>query len=250
MTDHLPDVVLERYRLQEMTPADRATIAARIARDPDLRARLASLDESDAALGAETERIARRLPAPAATIRRRPLIWVMPVAVAAAALAIVVIARSTPPAPASLDRIKGAEIGAQPGLALYRRTADGSERLADGAIARPGDVIRVGYHAAGRAYGAIVSIDGRGAVTMHLPSDGTRAAALQSASTVLLDKAYELDDAPKWERFYFVAGASPFELGAVVAAVRAAAQSPAAAHLPLPAGLDQSTFTLQKESGR
>ena len=49
--------------------------------------------------------------------------------------------------------------------------ADGSEELQRGAVVRQGDEIRVGYRASGRAYGAILSIDGRGNLTQHLPRD-------------------------------------------------------------------------------
>src|SRR5262249_17390764 len=133
------------------------------------------------------------------------------------------------------DRIKGQK----PALALYRRTAAGSEALANGSLAHQGDVVRVGYRAAGHAYGVIFSIDGRGTVTMHLPPSGDRAPPLEPKTRVLLDAAYELDDAPLWERFYFVAGDTPFVVAPVVDAIRRSG--------PLPRGLEQSTFSLQKE---
>ena len=178
----------------------------------------------------------RRVPA----VRRRVTsYWVVP-AVAAAAIAIAVLARTSPSGDAGGDRIKGAH----PALALYRRTSGGSETLADGAVARQGDLVRVGYRSAGHAYGVIFSIDGRQTVTMHLPPEGDRAAPLAREATVLLDRAYELDDAPLWERFYFVAGDAPFDVAPIVAAAR---RAPSAA-LPLPRGLDQATFSLQKEA--
>jgi hypothetical protein len=68
-------------------------------------------------------------------------------------------------------RIKGTVDG-RPALAVYRRTPAGSERLADGDVARAGDLLRVGYASGGRAYGVILSIDGTGAVTLHLPPSG------------------------------------------------------------------------------
>jgi hypothetical protein len=109
----------------------------------------------------------------------------------------------------------------------------------------------VGYHAAGHAYGVIVSIDGRRLVTLHLPRDGERAVPLGREATVLLDHAYELDDAPRWERFYFVTGNEPFLVSAVVIAAERAAlvsRDDTPATLSLPAGLTQSVFSLQKES--
>jgi hypothetical protein len=136
-------------------------------------------------------------------------------------------------------------------LTLYRQVAAGSETLADGAVARQGEVIRVGYRAAGRAYGVILSIDGRGHITRHLPTSGDRAVALGREPTVLLDHAYELDDAPRWERFYFITGETPFPIAPIVAAVEreiAKAGGGAISALPLPAGLEQSVVSLEKVS--
>ena len=70
--------------------------------------------------------------------------------------------------------IKG---GSDIALVLHRRVADGSEELQRGATAREGDQIRVGYRASGRRFGAILSIDGRGTLTQHLPGAGEQAAA-------------------------------------------------------------------------
>jgi hypothetical protein len=102
-----------------------------------------------------------------------------------------------------------------------------------------------------------VSIDGRGAVTMHLPPAGTHAAALKNEPTVLLDQAYELDDAPRWERFYFVTGDAAFDAAPVLQAARDAAnghsqQPPPDLALPptVAQSLEQAGFTLQKESRR
>ena len=86
---------------------------------------------------------------------------------------------------------------------------------------------------------------------MHLPTSGDRAVALGREPTVLLDQAYELDDAPRWERFYFITGEAPFPIAPIVASVQRAiaqADGDAIPALPLAAGLQQSVFTLQKES--
>jgi hypothetical protein len=111
-------------------------------------------------------------------------------------------------------------------------------------------VLRIGYRAGGRGYGLILSIDGRGVVTRHLPASGDRAATLQQTGMTLLDSAYELDDAPRWERFYFVTGESPFDAAAVLEAARRAGghgSSPPPL-LVVPRTLDQSTLTVQKEA--
>jgi hypothetical protein len=151
------------------------------------------------------------------------------------------------PAPDDGIRLKGG--GAE--LVVFRKTSDGSERLEPGATAGRGDLIRVGYRAAGRSYGAIVSTDGAGHVTVHLPRSGQSAAALEAGGTVLLDFSYELDDAPRWERFYLVTADEPFEVEPVRRAaleVAGAGSERAPPPLPLGDGLEQSVFSLTKES--
>ena len=181
--------------------------------------------------------------------------WTIPVTIGAAAIVVLAVgsqflgppqpqpARGTSEAVDPGHRIKGHD------LALFRKTAEGSEVLGDEARVRVGDLIRIGYRAADRSYGVILSIDGRGGVTRHLPRHGDRAAPLGQDGQVLLDHAYELDDAPLWERFYFVAGRELFDVAPVMEAARRLAagvgvRPPGA--LSLPAPLEQSSLVLIK----
>ena len=255
MTAEIPDIVLERYRLNELPPEEAAHLEDRMRHDEPLRRRLEALDRSDSDIrqSGVLERLSDRVPRSQPARRRLWTMAAVPAAVATiAVLAFLVTPRMNGPATertdaaGSGDRIKGL----MPSLAIYRRTAEGSETLADGAVARPGDLLRLGYRAAGKHYGVIVSIDGRGSVTVHLPPQADRAAALKGDGTVLLDQAYELDDAPQWERFYFITGDTPFAVAPIVDAVRAAAVDrrrppPAVA---LPRGLDQFMFSVRKET--
>lgn len=251
----ISDIRLERYRLGELPAADRQAIADRLAGDEALRTRLSSLEQSD-------REIAGGYPARvmAAAIRQRASAdeyrnvggrwraWLVPATVAATCVCVMAIAAASlwirQPAPEDTT-IKG---GGEPSLVVHRRLNEGSEELNRGAVARQGDQVRIGYRASGHSYGAILSIDGRGNVTQHLPRTGDRAAALQSSGTVFLDFAYELDDAPRWEAFYFVASDAPFDLEPVRRAVRQSAgpgqRSPAT--LGLPRGFVQFLFPLSK----
>ena len=241
------DVRLERYRLGELPLEEQQAVAARLAGDPALRHRLFRLERSD-------EEIAATYPAHqvANAIRRRaappPRAWLVPLSLVATCVCIAAVAASV-----WLVRPRGDDTtikgGSEASLVLYRKLADGSEALKRGAVVRQGDEIRVGYRASGRAYGAILSIDGRGNLTQHLPATGEQAAGLQPSGTVLLDFAYELDDAPRWEAFYFVTADAPFELEPVRRAIRDAAArtagSPAA--LALPGAFTQFLFPLTKD---
>jgi hypothetical protein len=68
---------------------------------------------------------------------------------------------------------------------------------------------------------------------------------------VLLDHAYELDDAPQWERFYFITADTSFDVDPLMETARQSAArmrgTPPAA-LQVAAGFEQSTFSLQKET--
>jgi hypothetical protein len=260
MSAQIPDILVERYRLKELLPEEADRLAGQIRQDATLRERIEALDRSEeemrrtGALDLLAERVVRRTRAGSGAPRRLAASWALPAVAAGAILALVLAARSpgryfaggdavTTTAPSG-DRIKGL----RPSLAVYRRTANGSETLADGAVARPGEVLRVGYHAAGRPFGIIFSVDGRGTITMHLPAGGDHAVPLAREATTLLDQAYELDDAPLWERFYFITGDSAFTAAPVVDAARRAAGDPRpAVSLALPRGLEQSIFTLEKE---
>jgi hypothetical protein len=261
MSAQIPQILLERYRLNELPPTEAARLADLIRQDPQLRERLDALDRSDEEPARTAHRSARRRIEQRARADERPRADLhdsgrcrrrrggrhdsrsrLRVRLPAPAATPQVSQTNTPAG----DGIKGL----RPTLAVYRRTADGSETLADGAVARRGDLVRVGYHAAGKSYGLIFSLDGRGAVTMHLPTAGEQAVPLARDATVLLDQAYELDDAPLWERFYFITGDTAFPVAPVVDAARrgAGTERSAPVTLILPHGLEQSTFSLQKEA--
>ena len=255
----VPDLILEQYRLGELPRADADRVSRLLSVDQTLRDRHDALAHSDEAFARDypaawlAPRIRARLAAPPS----RGIRWSIPLGLAAAAILVLLVMprawtdlpRTAVAPQAAEDRIKGL----RPALTIYRRTASGSETLADGSVARAGDLLRVAYIGAGRTHGVILSIDGRGIVTLHLPPSGDRAAPLQSGRVTLLDQAYELDDAPGWERFYFVTGDTPFPVAPIVEAARKAAADGARlapAILPIGRELTQSTFSLQKEVPR
>ena len=260
----LSDIALERFRLDELPLELAGGVERRIATDEQLQWRLDALARSDEEIRVSypreqfVESISTRLASHEHGRRTTPrwtaMYWMAAVAAATAVVTLVLVIphRTSAPlpgrrsAPSPADRIKGLA----PALRVYRKTSTTSEMVADGAFARKGDLVRVGYEAAGRPYGLILSIDGRGGVTRHLPVTGELAARLESSSTVLLDQAYELDDAPRWERFYFITGTSQFLVMPVLEAARRAAATKEAeprARLTLAQGLEQTTFFLQKE---
>src|SRR5262249_10144532 len=95
-------------------------------------------------------------------------------------------------------------------LLLYRNRGAEVEQLQNGAIAKAGDTVQLAYVRARLAYGAIVSVDGAGKVTLHLPEQDREAARLVRDARTELPHAYELDAAPGFERFFLITSDSPF----------------------------------------
>jgi hypothetical protein len=155
--------------------------------------------------------------------------------------------------------IKG-DVARSPRLVVYRRKSaqtsgvPGSERLPDGARAARGDVLQLAYDKAPDGlYGVLLSLDGAGRVTQHLPEEGARAAArLIAVREVPLPSAYELDDAPEFERFILIASPQPFAVGGALEAARAlASQGASAQTLPLALGADyRQTSILVHKTGK
>ena len=248
------DWQLERYLLGELPPAQTFALWEALEQDQGLRRRLNELERHGTDLLAHhpprvvaagvRERLAQAQPARPRSLPR----WMPSFALGAVVMACLALQPPSGPVPAEPDtrtRIKGLT----PQLLLFRKAPSSEiERLLPGTSARHHDLVQLAYQAAGRRYGVIVSIDGRGLVTRHLPAAGAQAVPLKAGLPVL-PQAYELDDAPAFERFYLVAADAPFPVESVVAAVRLRHGRPDAgpATLDLPPSMVQSTFVLRKE---
>lgn len=98
-------------------------------------------------------------------------------------------------------RIKGLDSK----LLLYRIKNGKAEELKNDDTVHRGDIIQAGYIATGDyKYGLILSIDGRGTVTLHYPSNTSSGQKLSLNRKTLLSRSYELDDSPHFERFIMI----------------------------------------------
>jgi len=110
-------------------------------------------------------------------------------------------------------RIKGLESK----LIIYRMKGKEVEELKNSDTAREGDIIQLGYIAADKfKYGTIISIDGRGTVTLHYPDSAESNSELIMNKKVLLNRSYELDDSPSFEKFIMILSAEPVNTGEIL----------------------------------
>ncbi|HEY4187094.1 MAG TPA: hypothetical protein VGP07_18605 [Polyangia bacterium] len=246
------DYLVERLAVGDLPAARAAAVRDRLAGEAQGASRLAQVAASNHEILAAhppavaAEEIRRRLARPARTARRRGWLSVLAPSAVLAATGLILVIRAghqTNGAPAMGGTARATDDGdtlkgLKPTLGLFRKQAGGVERLRDGAVTRAGDELQVVYVAAGHKFGAVVSVDGGGHVTFHLPNAAGPAARLRTDGEVALPAAYELDAAPGFERFLFVVGDEPFDassLGDVARGVTAP-----------PAGKVTASFTVRK----
>ena len=261
----LSDWLLERLALGELDAATAADVRQRLAAEgrtvDDVIARVAASNQElmeQHPPATTVAAIRRRAAATAAAqpARRRMFVWGAPLALAAAAAAALMIARPWRSGAGAVSTkdvpVEALEyIGVKGDLALhvYRHGAAGDERLRDGARATRGDLLQLAYASKTGGYGVLLSIDGARKVTLHLPeADAGKAAQLRDGRVVQVPSAYQLDDAPDFERFFFVTAAEPFDVAPIVAAARTLAERGAARRAPLPlaARFEQVSLVLDK----
>jgi hypothetical protein len=209
----VPELILERFRLGELSDDEMRMIEERVRSDEGLRMRIQELEESD------REILAALPPARfASVVRRRAGVrheatprWsavrrlaVVPAAVTLAALVLLWRSDRAPEdrgvAPVTdVTRIKG--LG--PVLRIYLR-ADPPRLLEPEDVVVAGDILQIDYVSAGRSSGLIASFDGRGVVTPHYPSSGSGWANLLPSGEHPTSFAFQLDDAPGYEQFVLV----------------------------------------------
>jgi hypothetical protein len=236
-------LLLERYRLGEVTRRERRLVAAALKTDASIGERLFRLDESDRELRRRIaagellrglckdtgERVPPKQPRHFPICGpRAPLVW----GFAAAALICMIFPALYLVLGQGRDLPKGAAVpGAELSLYVNRdtvnRDAASGRPLEDNAALNEGDTVQLAYTVSpGERYGVIFSIDGRAAVTLHYPYSPEQSSLLASGRRIFLDEAYILDDAPDFEMFFMVLSADPLDPAEVLAAARGLTPDP------------------------
>lgn len=136
--------------------------------------------------------------------------------------------------------------GLKPSLSIYLNRENKIRELHNQDQVAAGDVIQLAYTAVDYRYGLIISVDGLGNISRHFPEQGDQAAPLLNKPQSSLNYSFELDDAPGFEQFIFIASKQEFAIAELMHKARQQLQ--AGTPLQLQAGKDfivQST-TLRK----
>jgi len=222
--NRVSSLMLERYRLGEVTPDEQQIITEALSSDSALRSRLESLDASDRELRQrypiefmgldnlkQPERPFRRR---AAGNRIRFLGRLAALILVCILLPVIYLLRSNT-GTGPTDRVKGL-INTNSELSIYLM-GDQESPLPDQTVLREGNTVQLAYTAPdGEYYGVIFSIDGRQTVTMHYPYRRGQSSLLVSGRHTFLSEAYTLDDAPDYEVFVMVVSGKPLNAETVL----------------------------------
>lgn len=229
----LPDIILERYLLNELPEKKVREIEAYIRKNPDEAARLLALRESNRKILEEyppevqSGIIQNRYEREKSIAGKKTVTGLsgfLKIAVPAGALALFIISffstgtediiwnRDIINGNGEITRIKGKENS----LFIYRKTVSGIKALKDGDIARQRDLLQIACRVTTGKYAVILSIDGRSSVTLHLPEDPNNSARINPGKTIYLKNSYELDDAPEFERFFLLVSNNKIDIDRII----------------------------------
>ena len=102
-------------------------------------------------------------------------------------------------------RIKGLDAR----MEVWKKMPAGIVQLNDLDSVGEGDEIQLRYAVPEKCFGLLFSMDGNGALTLHM-GDGVKAIELAPGKMNSLPFAYKLDDAPYFEKFFFVTSPKEF----------------------------------------
>lgn len=262
---------LERYLLGELPSKRMDEIKKLSEADSKLREELASLKRSNDELlkqypaEAVVPQIKAKLETGSEDRARQPVLFkrlLYAAPVFAAALIVLFIVFQNPGGRTVPDikglegtRIKGTENidKTKPHILVHRKVDDTVELLENGDKAIAGDLLQIAYVSVGAPYGVIFSIDGRGVVTLHYPEAKDKDPALDQNERTLLSTSYELDDAPDFERFFFITSKSKIDVQAILDSAELLAkqtQTLDRANLELPDSFGQYSLLIKKGESR
>lgn len=242
----VPDLLVEQLLLGELAEAQAQSVRARLEADDDPRLARLEASNTDILDAHPPEVVARRIQARINALEPESSggfawpVWgaAAGLAVAAAALLVWTLGPGSEPAPPSSVRVAvanppaGERLKGDAAVVLERKLGTRAEALLAESEVSPGDTLQVSYRSGGWSHGVLVSLDGAGAVTLHFPDGPGESTALQAEGTAVLH-AFELDDAPGFERFLFFTANSPLDPDAIVKRVESMGRAPNPARAPV-----------------
>jgi len=267
--EDISDFTLEQYLLGELPNHEQNRIERLVTTDPDLQARIGRMDHDSGRFLREHPAAAvlnkaefQTAPSPGTRVGRRFSFTGLALAGLGAAATVLILPLVLQGNPGPDSRIKGGA-GAprgqaqtldrlSDGISVFLLRGEGSVPLSPGAFAHEGDRIQVALRTEKDQYALLLSIDGTGRLTLHAPDSLKSPLKVSGSSPLLLPFAYQLDNAPDFERFVLVTATGTFDPQKVWAEVQAQTSTWRGAHpgeppvLRLDQGLHIGVFDILK----
>jgi len=112
-----------------------------------------------------------------------------------------------------VTRLKGMESS----LIIYRKNDGDIEQLKNNAKVTENDKLQLAYIAGNAKHGVIFSLDGNRQITLHYPGNNESSTRLTNNGETALAFSYVLDNAPNYERFYFITSDQPLNVSSIMA---------------------------------
>ena len=257
----IPDIILEQYVLNELNTIEREKIENLLETSPKMRARLREIEDSNRAIFAQypvdrtADQILNRIKKDKKSSRFSffESKGFMGSAIAFSFLILftffgtgIIESNSKNN---SIDaggfsddtvRLKG-----DSALIIHRMEQNTPVQLSSGIVAHRGDRLQISYRSA-KDFGVIISIDGRGSVTLHHPERADLSTKVEKGKVTALSRSYTLDDAPDFEQFYFITSNSVLDVNKIISTAKKL-DDPEQNRLALEDGTSQQLFLLLKK---
>ncbi|MCU0849019.1 MAG: hypothetical protein MUD12_14120 [Spirochaetes bacterium] len=268
MNERISVLTLEKYMLGELSPESSYRIEKLIGANPEVGEMISALEKSNREILKKyppvnisktiTERYREKMnsgPMEGTVKNISPRKVIIPAALAAAAAAAFFFISPLLMDPyVSRDAVVGDDAGTTrikglvTGIEIFRKNGSAAEVLGDGSPVRKGDLLQISYFSHDKKFGSVISIDGRGTAVLHYPMEGGRT-TIFSGRKILLPNSYELDDAPRFERFFLVLSGKEFNAADVLSAAKKLASDGKRAEtgkLGIDSSFEQHSIRLQK----
>ncbi len=241
----LSDMLLEQYILNELPRKKMKEIEEYLKNNPEANQKLNNIKKSNTEILSSydeeeiTTEIKRRYeiqknlikeqkPKPVSSFRR----FTLPAFAMATAAVILVLFSPTfnnlIRSPIDNDSLEVTRTkGEKTKLYIYRKKDNRVEVIEKGSITKENDLLQIAYVSREEGHGVILSIDGRGAVTLHFPEDSSSSTKLELNKKILLPSAYELDDAPTFEKFFFITSKNKLNVKQILNSAKVQSARPA-----------------------
>jgi hypothetical protein len=262
--ENIPDLILERYLLDELPGKVKDRVTTMLQADPRLGQRLEQLRCNNNfllqrfPLTRYGEPILRRIGAVHTPVRNwlRSQRTVFKPALAGISSFIVLlivggILLMRPKLPPTDVLPKGVTTPTSDfQLHVFRLQDRHLEPLGDGARVRPGARLQLAYSTRDKRFGVLVSFDGRGQITLHFPERQDMPTLLTKGRQLPLPHSYELDQVADFERFILLTSSKEISVADILQCLAVFVRDrerAATAPLPFALPLQTQSILLRKE---